>query len=542
MHFLVLLLLAALSSQALAKTILCPSCSQDDFENAYYVQSVPGDTIVLPAGTATWGNSSRGNAGAIYLITAVTVQGQGDSTVITMDDSGKTYAQGVIALWAQVTFKDLKIIGASAGHPVTVFNIASYYNPTTKSQMVGGFRLTNITYEAHSDGYFAIIQPWVDYGIIDNCRLSSDLSYTELIFMRGRTDAWQIPNSLGKSGNIFIEDCTFNNTGYVCDANANGRMVVRFNTMNGTNKVDAHGLASNSPARSFRNIEVYHNNWTKTGAGNWANIEIRGGTSIIFKNTSVTGWNLLHEYAYDAEPHGWPNFGFAATSVPGPGPTTTTVTTSSPHGYKTSWPVWMQAPGGAIYGTYPITVTSPTTFTFSKTTFTNLILDFVTAYKTPYDYPIRDQIGAGKDGGPREPAYVFRNTQGASPWPRTLGTVCPSSIAFYRAQTNNPTASFTERDVVKSNRDFFADAGFDSATGVASGTAAQMRALSPTVPGFGFWVTDEGEWNSKVPGPDGRLYTWSGSAWSLYYTPFTYPHPCRGLGRPTGLHQITPTP
>ena len=39
----------------------------------------------------------------------------------------------------------------------------------------------------------------------------------------------------------------------------------------------------------------------RTGAGNWANLEIRGGTSIIFKNTSLTGWNFLHEYAYDAE-------------------------------------------------------------------------------------------------------------------------------------------------------------------------------------------------------------------------------------------------
>lgn len=535
-----LIFLLALSLPSFAKTILCPSCSQSDFENAYYVQSAPGDTIVLPAGTATWGNSSRNNSGTIYLITPITVQGQGDSTVITIDDSGRTYAQGVIALWAPITFKDLKIIGASAGHPVTVFNIEAYSNPTTKLQMRGSFRLTNITYEAHSDGYFAIIHPWVDSGLIDNCRFSSDLSYTELIFMRGRQDAWQIPNTLGKADNVFIEDCTFNNTGYVCDANANAHMVVRFNTLNGSNKVDGHGLASNSPARSFRNLEVYHNRWTKTGAGNWANLEIRGGTSMVFKNTSITGWNFLHEYAYDAEPHGWPNFGFAATSVPGPGPSTTTVTTSSPHGYKSTWPVWAQAPAGAIYGTYPVTVTSPTTFTIPITTTSNLTLDYVTTHKTPYDYPIRDQIGSGKDGGPREPTYLFLNSQNSTPWIRNLGTVCASSIALYKAQTNNPNATFTERDVVKANRDFFADAGFDSATGVASGSATQMRALSPPIPGFGFWVTDEGEWNAKNPGPDGRLYIWSGSTWILHYTPFSYPHPARAPLPPSGLRVLTP--
>ena len=264
---------AAFLPSAYAKTINCPTCSQDDFEHAYYVESVPGDTIVLPSGSATWGNSSRANGGTIYLITNVTEQLQGDSTIITMDDSGRTYAQGVIALWAPVTFKDMKIIGASVGHPVTVFFMEAYTNPNTQVQMRGGFRLTNITYEGHSDGYFAYIAAWVDNGLIDNCRISCDVSYAELVFMRGRPDAWQLANTLGGTDNVFIEDCTFNNTGYVCDANANARLVVRYNTINGTNKVDGHGLASNSPPRSVRNMEVYGNQWTATGAGNWANIE-----------------------------------------------------------------------------------------------------------------------------------------------------------------------------------------------------------------------------------------------------------------------------
>ena len=91
-RFLVLLFAAGLWVTATqGKTIVCPTCSQSDFEAAYYTQSAPGDTIVLPAGSATWGNSSRGNQGVIYIITNVTVVGQGDSTVITLDDSGKTY-------------------------------------------------------------------------------------------------------------------------------------------------------------------------------------------------------------------------------------------------------------------------------------------------------------------------------------------------------------------------------------------------------------------------------------------------------------------
>ncbi len=42
-----------------------------------------------------------------------------------------------------------------------------------------------------------------------------------------------------------------------------------------------HGLASNSPARGVRNMEIYGNTWTATGAGNWANLELRGGSVMV---------------------------------------------------------------------------------------------------------------------------------------------------------------------------------------------------------------------------------------------------------------------
>ncbi|MDB6128340.1 MAG: hypothetical protein JWM35_2236, partial [Verrucomicrobia bacterium] len=80
-------------------------------------------------------------------------------------------------------------------------------------------------------------------------------------------------------------------------------------------------------------------------------------------------------------------------------------------------------------------------------------------------------------------------------------------------------------------RDYFrGDVGgeFPATSDVGRGTHAQMLASSPTAAGQAWWVTDEGSWNTTLPpNTSGRLYRWNGSAWALYYEPYTYPHPLR---------------
>jgi len=538
-----MLLAVAHLSAVFANTIYCPSCSQDDFENAYYHQSQPGDTIVLPAGAATWGNSSRFNAGIIYIITNVTVIGQGDSTVITLDDSGAIYSNGVIACWAAATFSNFKIVGSNV-NPVTAFSIKSYNNPTTGINFTGGFRLNRITYVGGTAGaQFCSIGAWVNYGVIDHCNLTGNSGQAELIFGYGETDAWQISNTLGGANNIFIENNSFGSPGgYVCDANANARFVVRYNTMNGRfTKVDGHGFYSNTPPHAFRNMEVYGNHWTETSLS-WTAIEIRGSTAMVFNNTAdVTDPNAayfyLTDYGYEAPAA---NFGVGGTSTAG---SPTTITTTIPHGYSTGWPVWVQAPYGDgtnnIYGFYNITVTGPNTFTIPFASTVSGTIDYATRLQTPYDYPIREQVGVGTfpTTAASAPAYVWNNTKsgGSSPWPRSFHIPSAGAIALYQAQTGNSTATFAEADVIKSNRDFFADSGFDTNTGVSVGTTAQMNAMTPTVVGYGFWVTDQGNWNASQPGTSGLLYAWTGSAWVLKYTPYLYPHPATRPPAPTNL-------
>jgi hypothetical protein len=400
-----------------------------------------GDTVRVPAGSFTWGDGGRT---AVSLDKAITLRGAGpEATTIVLSESGPTYGTGTISLSAAATARDFSIRGSSGA--ATAFACYS----------ANGWRVTDIHFDGGAgNGYFLYAG---SYGLIDNCSITGSNGSAEFVFTRGPTDSWQTPSSMGTADAVYIEDCTYDGQGYVSDANSNSRMVVRYCTIKGSNKVDAHGVASNSPPRSCRHIEVYDNSWTDT-SGYFADLEIRGGTGMLFDNTDQNpqgGWFFLTEYGYLAK---WPNFG--------------------------------------------------------------------NIYQTPANYPVADQIGVGEDPkvGGSEPLYSWNNARLGAPWARTIRAVDAGAITAYGKD-------FSESDVIAPDRDYFWSAeSFDGSTGIGRGTKTQMRSISPTKKGVGFWVTDEGVWNSTHSGFDRQLYAWSGTSWVLKYTPYTYPHPLRESG------------
>lgn len=414
----------------------------------------PGDTVMIPAGTFTWGEG--GTQLAIHK--AITVSGAGlGSTVVDMHPTATTgFTQTLISLGTGATLRNMSFIGGAAR--------ASLLSTGTST----GWRVTNVLFAQQLGyaGYFLFGQ-YTPNGLIDNCLITGGSGTSELIFTRGRMDSWDTPHSMGGADNIFIEDCVFNGSGYVNDANSNARHVIRNCTINGQIKIDGHGVWTNGgPQRGFRHIEAYRNTWTNT-SGSWAAMEIRGGGGRLWGNTAAAGVG------------------------PGANPA---------HWFITDYKAFNN--NGAE---------SPLFF-------------------TPAQYPFRDQIGRGMYATPgshttatSEPMYMWGNRRGGVQWPWSYKVISAGAIAQYGS-------SYGWEDLIRADRDYFNEvSGFDGSTGVGMGTRAQMDAITPTKNGVGFWVTNEGSWDTTLaPNTSGQLYIWNGSAWVLDYVPYFYPHPLRG--------------
>ncbi|HVU33785.1 MAG TPA: hypothetical protein VHE61_10145 [Opitutaceae bacterium] len=445
--------------------------------SAAIAAATDGCVIRIPTGTFTWGASRS----AIAVNKAVVLEGAGPgNTIINLDPTGPTGTTATIQITAAATIKGFTLNGAAS--------VVAFSTSTTS-----GWRITDITYNAGTDtAYFCFVDQ--GYGLIDSCNITGGGGTDELIFVRGPLNSWQTPNSLGGANNTFIEDCTFNGPGYVCDANANARVVVRFCTITGQMKIDGHGFASNSP-RGIREIEVYNNHWTYNASGAFWEIELRGGTGMVFNNVSDMtsaglAWYSLTDYGYQAI---WPNFGSQ---------------------YQTPL-------------NYPLT-------------------DQI-------------GVGTDPKAEASEPMYSWNNLQNGAKWPRSLKTVNAGAITLYQQQIANLAATFTEADIIKADRDVYLDltvsGTFNGSTGVGTGSTAAMNAITPpaqnSVPKYpdgttnpnrvGFWVTDQGSWNTKLgANQSGELYVWNGSSWMLKYVPYTYPHPQRAPIAPTNLRISTP--
>lgn len=320
-----------------------------------------------------------------------------------------------------------------------------------------------------------------------------------------------------------------------------GHSVIRFNTYydstifgHGTKNVED---ADTSSQRGTKFIEAYFNTFVFSVISGYRDPAIwqRGGRLIAFNN-SVSGIyanaavvQLGQEDLFKPDHYGQhPLDGNQAiTNGTGThnGGNNASVLTFPSNGYGTDVLVGITVYNLTDGSKGTITDSTSTSITATLAGGTDNDWDTGDNFKISAGYPQRDQIGTGTDeflwldGGPYPAQAVAPSLQ----WSNTLDG---SPVSFTIADTLLDSTG--NAYLVEENRDYHnhGAGSYSGSVGIKSGTRAAMDAITPAITGVYFWVTDEGSWNTLLPAnTSGRLYRWSGSAWVLYYTPLTYPHP-----------------
>lgn len=142
-------------------------------------------------------------------------------------------------------------------------------------------------------------------------------------------------------------------------------------------------------------------------------------------------------------------------------------------------------------------------------------------------YPAAYQVGRGKCI--------------ASPCTSGANQLLDPAYVWLRSPNEPLDITETTANQIVANRDYYIQGTtFNGTSGVGVGPVASRPATC--TPFVGYWATDEGEWWASNPGPDGRFYKCTATnTWTLYYTPYTYPHPLiTGALPPPGNLRVLP--
>jgi hypothetical protein len=384
-------------------------------------------------------------------------------------------------------------------------------------------------------------------------------------------NSWHQPESYGSANFLFIENNKFNSAGSSENEGTagsypnegGGRIVVRFNQFNNMDNLNFsmgwHGTESSGRPRSTRAFEYYGNTYTCPSGGACGDVVAsRGGTGLIWGNTVNRSGACLNNFfsmqTYRA--YGNPNWGacdgssvydtndgvtyFSGTiaSVSG-----RVVTVSGSPGWATNQ--W--SPTGAPYSMHDvtrstggeITANGSNTLTVNSGfggpgTWTPSAGDSIQILRAT---ACIDQAG-GRGAG------ILYSGDTASPAASSAEVPSPSYI--WSNTINGGAVSYASSSTLRviRSRDFYVEnpnqvaqssltAPFDGTNtlGIGHGTLGN-RATNCTT-GVGYWATDQGSWNQSGSGGQGQLYICTATnTWTLYYTPYTYPHPLIGGNAP----------
>jgi hypothetical protein len=548
--------------------------------------AVDGDTVVIPAGKASWTQT-------LNITKGITLRGANinatDDLTIILDNIVITNGAAPIVSAELSPTQSFRVSGIT-------FRVGSR---TTEPTNGAALRLTDSPTQTapctsmridhcHFDGLNQMglrITGWF-YGVIDHCQW--DTATSGNIFSMtisaptwgGGTQvlgnrSWADPSYWGSEKFVFVEDCTFNNnatavTSGCWDADNGGRYVCRYNTFKNT-WPGQHGTESGA-YRGGRAFEIYNNTMDYPSVILSGNLR-RSGTDLVYNNTitGLTNPHIMNLTAYREDGSSWLVGGASGTNSWDVNDTTD----HTGNGFG-GGPSGLYASGTASSGTDSTALTvSGTPWTANQWVgymVTNLnqldsrgfkVCSFVTSntsntmsfsfngtgtqlkFKAGDAWQLRrvtvalDQPGRGQGDlcAFNSNGQFYNTTTGGATSPHEL----LEPVYCWNNKVNgtmNAAAATVNSTVptVKENREFYnyaAPVGGAQTVGVGSGTLANRP--TTCTPGVAYWATDQN-----------TLYIATATnTWSVYYKPYVYPHPLVSgapvpPSAPTNLHVVMP--
>src|SRR6266480_24835 len=265
-----------------------------------------GDTVVVPAGSASWTST-------LTVTKGITLQGANvnaaDNFTVILDNvsrggTGQGAAIKILLNSTQsfrltgITFRKGSITSPETGNGVVSAGTADGIKTPCQS-----FRIDHCHFDQLYAQNYLGIGGWI-YGVVDHCIFDgrSDGSDQAVLVMHtawgGKEfgdGSWADYPYYGTDKFIFIEDCTFNNpnpnnqTNMSPDCYGGGRYVFRHNIINNCNGGGDHGSESSGRLRSGRCSENYNNTLNNTHGGNSGG-QIRGG-GVLNHDNVINGLN-----------------------------------------------------------------------------------------------------------------------------------------------------------------------------------------------------------------------------------------------------------
>jgi hypothetical protein len=475
-----------------AMTYTAVSCSQTDVQTAITNETTAptdGDVIVIPACSSTWSGSTL----TATFTKSVTVQGQGaisatssgssttgsDSTAITdgiggamqfITTTGKSFRLTGIAVIgsASAATGSVQVLGTS-----TAVRVDHIHVIVTATSSVGLYIGGSVLGVADHDYFDSGAGGFVDNPIAMhngngwNGASSSDFA----------DHSWSDTDHWGSSQFFFFEDDRWSQSD-IGDAHDGARYVIRYSTVASSHgQMYNHGLTS-SRGRSTREAEVYKNTFTRSVQDGSPSYSINSGTLLYWGNTSTNYRYMVGQdytrkdngtYGYGTTPTGWGNCNGSGTF---------TVWDGSTPGYPC-----LDQPGRGSG-------------------------DLLSA-----NFP---NIVNTRTGTPAQviqalsPVYIWNNTfndAGFSP----EGYIGVGYATLFADNTDY---------YQQFNATYGESGSFNGTAGVGQGLLSARPSTCTAgpggnTPGVGYWATDTN-----------TLYVCNPTnTWTVYYTPYTYPHP-----------------